>query len=149
MNYRTDRNLIQNNIVSLNYLVSTPGITNSLLNGEMEYKKIIELFKAKNISVKEFQITINDLYIDNSKDFIIKKFLIENFEIGTKKDFVKLNDIKKLLKNTNELNNKDLLPLVDIIHNTFNDAEFKKNSSINNISIRNFFTKLKIKTLSN
>lgn len=108
--------------------------------------EIIDLFKAHKISVREFQITIKDLYIDNSKDFIIKKFLTDNFEIGNNHDSVKLRYIKKLLKEKNDIEIKDQQLLIDIIQKVFEKSEFKKHSTINNVSTRNFFILLKIKS---
>ena len=84
------------------------------------------------------------LYLNDNKD-IIKNILNDNFEIGNDKDYVKITDIRKLLKNTNELKDKDIVSLIYIIQDIFNEAEFKKHSTINNVSTRNFFMYLKIK----
>lgn len=92
---------------------------------------------------KELQ-EMKKLYLNDNKD-IIKNILNDNFEIGTSSDYVKMTDIRRLLKNTNELKDKDIVSLIYIIQDTFNDAEFKKHSTINNVSTRNFFIKLKIK----
>lgn len=116
--------------------------------GEMDENKkleIIDLFKTHNISVKEFEINIKDLYIDNSQNFIIKKFLTDNFENGIKQDYVKLVDIKRLLKESTSIEIRDQDFLINIVKSVFNKTEFKINSRIGNTGTRNFFKFLKMK----
>jgi hypothetical protein len=79
---------------------------------------------------------INYVQIDN-----IKKILLDNYEIGESKDFVKLKDIKETLKK-NGIVEKDVITLKYLIEDTFEGVEFKDNTRVNNKGYRNIFIKL-------
>ena len=85
---------------------------------------------------------IRKLFLNDNKD-TIKNILLENYEISTDKDYVKLKDIKELLKN-NGIKEKDIVTIMKIVLDTFDDILFFKVSHINNKQIYNFFKCLKL-----
>ena len=87
--------------------------------------------------------SMQNMYLDDNKD-VIRDILIENYQIGNEKDYIKNKDIKNLLEN-NDIK-KDANTVRKIVQSVFEDSEFKENSRINNISIRNFFINLKLQS---
>lgn len=121
-------------------------LSSSLLKLLIERYFLLKKNNYKYTIPKELE-QMRTLYLNDNKD-VIKDILLENFEIGDNTDFIKLIEIKKLLKNHSELKDKDVISLIYIIQDTFDGIEFKKDSTINNKSTRNFFAKLKIKETS-
>ena len=106
---------------------------------------ILQYFKLYNNKFIYMEPTnfynIRKLFLNDNKD-IIKNLLLETYEIGEDKDFVKLKDVKDILK-SNGIKEKDIISIIKIVLDTFEDSDFKENSCVNNKSIRNFFIKLK------
>ena len=74
----------------------------------------------------------------------IKRILLENFEMGySKDDFVKLKDIKSVLKNGG-VKEKDVITIKYIVEETFDTINFKEFRRIEHIGIKNSFQYLKI-----
>lgn len=87
--------------------------------------------------------SIRKLFLNDNKD-TIKNVLLDTFEIGEQTDYVKLKDIKDALK-TGGVKEKDIISIIKIVLDTFDEAEFKKHSHINNKQVKNFFINLKLK----
>jgi P4 family phage/plasmid primase-like protien len=84
-----------------------------------------------------------NLYLNDNKN-VIKELLLDNFEIGESKDFVKLKDIKETLKK-NGIVEKDVITLKYLIEDTFEDVEFKERAKLNSKDFYNVFINLSIK----
>ena len=110
------------------------GLLTILLN------KYIEL-RTNNFKYPEpvYLKTLCNLYLNDNKN-VIKDVLLENFEIGEAKDFVKLKDIKDTLKRNNIIE-KDIITLKYIVEDTFEGVLFKERSNL----CRNFFQSLTMK----
>lgn len=87
--------------------------------------------------------SMRKLYLNDNKD-VITDLLTEHFEKGDDKDYVKMTDIKAVLKQGG-VKEKDVITIQKLVEGTFEGVEFKANSSINKKSVRNFFLSLKVK----
>jgi len=96
---------------------------------DLESKKI-----EKQDNIKPVQLTQNEK--------TVKEILLENYEIGGNKDFVKLKDIKLLLKN-NDIKNKDIITIKYLVEETFEQVEFFDKKQINKKNERSLFLRLK------
>jgi P4 family phage/plasmid primase-like protien len=106
-------------------------------------KKYSELQKVDfKYSEPVYLKTLCKLYLNDNKN-VIKDILLESFEIGETKDFVKLKDIKDILKK-NGIIEKDVITLKYIVEETFEGVEFKERASIYNKSYHNIFIKLNL-----
>jgi hypothetical protein len=83
------------------------------------------------------------LYLNDNKD-VLTDILQEHFERGKEDDYVKMTDIKSILK-AGGIKEKDVITIRKLIEETFEDVEFKDNSRIKGKAVRNFFVKLKLK----
>jgi P4 family phage/plasmid primase-like protien len=87
--------------------------------------------------------TLCNLYLNDNKN-VIKDVLLENFDVGESKDFVKLKDIKETLKK-NGLIEKDVITLKYLIEDTFEGVEFRETAMIDRKNYRNIILKLHLK----
>lgn len=87
--------------------------------------------------------SIKRLFINDNKD-VIKTILLDSFELGDNHDFVKLKDVKEVLKN-NGVKEKDIISIIKIVLDTFDEVEFKERSKVNQKITLNYFLKLKLK----
>ena len=87
--------------------------------------------------------SMRKMYINDNKD-IIRDLLMDNFEKGGNKDYVKMVDIKNVLKNGG-IKEKDVITIQKLVLDIFNDIEFRENSYMNNKKERNYFIGLKTK----
>ena len=71
----------------------------------------------------------------------IKRILLEHFEIGEKNDYVKLKDIKSVLKNGG-VKEKDVITIKYIVEETFDTVEFYDIKKINTKMFKSIFYKL-------
>lgn len=85
------------------------------------------------------------LYLNDNKD-VITDLLLDNFEKGDDKDYVKLTDIKSILKQGG-IKEKDVVSIKKLVEETFDEVEFKDRSTVSKNRIRNFFLGLKMKNL--
>ncbi len=96
------------------------------------YNEPLKLTTIKNIYLNEYKDEINDL-------------LLENYEICDRIDevsFVKMKDIKDLLK-SNNIKEKDTLTLKYMVENLFNkNVEFVSRKEINNKNLKSIFLNL-------
>ncbi|NBP02846.1 MAG: hypothetical protein EBU90_22565 [Proteobacteria bacterium] len=83
------------------------------------------------------------LYLNDNKD-VITDLLLENYQQGDDKDYVKLTDIKNTLKQGG-IKEKDVISIKKLVEETFSEVEFREISSVDKKRIRNFFLKLKLK----
>ena len=90
--------------------------------------------------------SIRKLYLNDNKD-IIRETLKESLEKGSYKDFVKLKDIKKILK-YNNIKDKDILTIIRIILDEYDDVEFFEQKKMDNIKLYSIFTNIKIKIVN-
>lgn len=88
-------------------------------------------------------VSLRRLYLNDNKD-VITDLLHEHFEEGGQNDYVKLTDIKNVLK-TGGIKEKDIITIQKIVEETFEKVDYKENSSVNNRSMRRFFLRLKSK----
>ena len=87
---------------------------------------------------------IRKMFLNDNKD-IIKDTLLEMFEKSNdKKDYIKLKDIKDVLKSKN-IKEKDVITIIRIVMDTFEDTEFKTDTSIEKVRLFNIFIHLKYK----
>ena len=84
--------------------------------------------------------TLKNIYINTNKDDI-KNILTEQFEEGIETDFIKLKDVKSLLKDNNIT--KDIVSIKYIIQDIFPDCVFYERRMQNYIRVKNIFTNLK------
>ena len=80
----------------------------------------------------------------NDNKNVIIDLLLENFEVGESKDFVKLKDIKDTLKR-NGIVEKDIITLKYLIEDTYEGVEFKEIKKINNKQYYSIFINLNMK----
>lgn len=90
----------------------------------------------------EYLKTLCKLYVNDNKN-VIKDVLLENFEIGESVDFVKIKDIKSVLKK-NGIVEKDVITLKYIVEDMFEGVEFKDIKKINNKQYKSIFINLKL-----
>lgn len=69
----------------------------------------------------------------------IKRILLDNFEVGEPKDFIKLKDLKELLKN----NGLKEIDIISIVEETFDNVFYKTRKIINGKNCKNIFLSLK------
>ncbi len=126
-------------------------------NENIKLSNMINEYKKNNIvknNTSEYfirEINNNISILKNSKKLYkyeksteIEKCILENYEIGDKKSFVKLKDIKTLLKKNNikELENTTLKYMIE---NLFNgDVEYYNRKQIENNHFRNIFLNLRV-----
>jgi P4 family phage/plasmid primase-like protien len=87
--------------------------------------------------------SMRKLYLNDNKD-VITDLLLESLETGGDKDYVKLTDIKNILKQGG-VKEKDVITIKKLVEDTFDEVEFKEMSSVNNKKIRNYFLGLRLK----
>jgi putative DNA primase/helicase len=116
---------------------------------ETIYKGLLTILlnKYKELQACEFKYpepvylkSLCNLYLNDNKN-VIKDILLENFEIGEKGDFVKLKDIKEVLKK-NDIIEKDIITLKYIVEDAFEGIEFKEKTTIDRKSCKSVFLKL-------
>ena len=86
---------------------------------------------------------IRKIFLNDNKG-VIKEILRESLDKGFDTDYVKLIDIKNILY-SKQVKEKDVLTIIRIILDEFEDVEFKENSKIHNKQMRNYFKGLRIK----
>jgi prophage antirepressor-like protein len=131
-----DKEMIYNEVKESSKLIGYDE-SNELEHKRLDIKKLeleIELAKLRQEPMKEKG---NELQIR------IKRVLLDNFEVGGPKDYVKLKDIKLVLKNGGVKEN-DIISIIKIVLDTFEESEFKEKSTVNNKFLRNYFLKLKL-----
>lgn len=105
--------------------------------------KIDKLLNEKEIlenSFKQTSQSVDEIILHQN----IKQLLLQNYApSNNKKDFVKLTDIKALLKE-HGIPKNDANVLQEIAQSIFPKSAFKATSTIYSKQIRNFFTCLKI-----
>lgn len=87
--------------------------------------------------------SMRKLYLNDNKD-VITDLLLENYEKGDDKDYVKLTDIKNTLKQGG-IKEKDVISIKKLVEETFSEVEFREISSVDKKRIRNYFLGLKLK----
>jgi phage/plasmid-associated DNA primase len=109
----------------------------------------IFITRYKQLLIKDFKYTepevfqnIKNLYINDSKDDL-SNILRENLEAGSKTDFVKLKDIKQILKSNGF--NKSLVSVKYIIQDLFEECEYYDTKMINYKNYKSIFYKIKIR----
>ena len=105
-------------------------------------KILIQEYKNIEISINNPFETIKNMYIDDNKDDIID-ILSTNYQIGEDTDFIRIKDIKDLLKNNYGLST-DLISLKHIVISIFDDVIFHDRKKIDQIDHRNIFSNLKM-----
>lgn len=108
---------------------------------------VILLNKYSELKDSEFKYTepvylktLCNLYLNDNKN-VIRDILLENFEIGEVKDFVKLKDIKDTLKR-NGIVEKDIITLKYIVEDTFEEVIFREHTKVNNKAYKSIFLNL-------
>ena len=86
-------------------------------------------------------VNLKNLYINDSKTEITN-ILCEKFETGSKSDFVKMKDVRDVLKYNNI--EKDSVSIKYIFQDIFDNCEFFDKKQINNKEIRSIFIGVKI-----
>lgn len=120
-----------------NNMVKTNNINDKIKLTDLERFNI----DSKFIPLIGYKLVNTEILTDYHRNNKIKEILLQNFQIGKSKDFVKLKDIKEILKN-NGIVEKNNITLNNIVQNMFEDVEFKERININNKSYRNIFLKL-------
>ena len=87
-------------------------------------------------------ISMRKMYLNDNKD-VITDLLQEHFEQGEDKDFVKMTDIKNVLKQGG-IKEKDIITIQKLVEEVFEDAEFKSDTTINGDRIRRAFVRLRL-----
>lgn len=87
-------------------------------------------------------ISMRKMYLNDNKD-VITDLLQEHFEQGDDKDFVKMTDIKNVLKQGG-IKEKDIITIQKLVEEVFEDAEFKSDTTINGDRIRRAFLRLRL-----
>jgi len=87
--------------------------------------------------------SMRKLYLNDNKD-VITDLLLENYEQGDDKDYVKLTDIKNTLKQGG-IKEKDVISIKKLVEETFSEVEFREMSRVNNVPLRNYFLRLTTK----
>jgi P4 family phage/plasmid primase-like protien len=86
-------------------------------------------------------MSIRKMYLNDNRDKV-KDALMEEYELGTKFDFVSLKDIKMLFQEK-ELGEKDIITITKYVHDVFqNDdetLEFCEKTKIKQVDVRNVF----------
>ncbi|NDG30186.1 hypothetical protein EB118_08940 [bacterium] len=108
-------------------------------------KKKPLLLNSKDCCTFYFNVAkcVRKLYLNDNKD-VITDLLLENYQQGDDKDYVKLTDIKNTLKQGG-IKEKDVISIKKLVEETFSEVEFREISSVDKKRIRNFFLKLKLK----
>lgn len=113
---------------------------------QMVYKGLLSILLKKYTELKDSQFkytepvylkTLCNLYLNDNKN-VIKDVLLENFEIGEATDFVKVKDVKDILKK-NGIVEKDVITLKYIVEDTFEGVEFKDRVGIAYKNLYNVF----------
>ena len=80
----------------------------------------------------------------NDNKSVIEETLKEYFDIGSDDDYVKLMDVKRVLKNSN-IKEKNLVSLIYIIEDLFENVKFIYDTGVNNDRKYKIFKNLKTK----
>jgi putative DNA primase/helicase len=88
-------------------------------------------------------VSMRNLYLNDNKE-AIHELLEEHIEKGDAKDYVKMTDIKALLKQGG-VKEKDVISIQKLVEDHFEDVEFRENSYVNNKKVRNYFLGIKLK----
>jgi P4 family phage/plasmid primase-like protien len=96
----------------------------------------------KYIEPKVF-CSIRKMYINDNKD-VIRDLLLENFEKGGSMDYVKMINVKNVLK-TGGVKEKDVITIQKIVEDLFEGVEYKECSKVQNVSVRSYFLGLRFK----
>jgi P4 family phage/plasmid primase-like protien len=87
---------------------------------------------------------IRKMFLNDNKD-IIKETLLEMFEESTNRnDYIKLKEVKDVLK-CKGIKEKDVITIIRIVTDTFENVEFKEDTTINHKHTRTCFLSLKSK----
>lgn len=114
---------------------------------------IIDLFKEHGINICEFEFLVKELYVNDSKDFLIRNLIINYFKIGNEQDYVSKMFLKKFLKKNNKtIVENDFTNLVSIVeyifknlHDNTKGVEYKFDNMIKGIRYRRSFFRLTLK----
>ena len=111
---------------------------------------VILLNKYKLLRENDFKYTepvylknLCKLYLNDNKS-VIKDILLENLEVGTCEDFVKIKDIKSILKNNGIKIDKDIITLKYLVEDTFEGVQFLSSKTIDYVKYYSLFINLKI-----
>jgi hypothetical protein len=144
----------------------------SLQTGNVKVIKVLKIYIVKNQKKMEtiihyflreyrvrgefFNCTLNHIYnvieecisLENLKDTVdtksrIKRILLENYQVSNEKEYVKLKDIKDILKQNNI--KEDIENVKEIVTEMFDGVEFHDRKGINYKELRSVFFNLKIK----
>lgn len=101
--------------------------------------------KNNNYKYSEPKIfsNIRKMYINDNKD-LIRDLLMDNFEIGQNKDYVKMVDIKNVLK-SGGMKEKDVVTIQKLVEDIFEGAEYRDDTHLERNRVRRVFTGLKYK----
>lgn len=127
------------NTLKSNCIIETDLVLKNIIQDSFEGIEFKDVKKRNN---KQYYNIFQTLTFKNLNDYsFIKDVLLENFQIGEAKDFVKLKEIKDTLKKNNIIETNGEI-LKNIVKNTFEGVEFKENTRVNNKSQKNIFLKL-------
>jgi P4 family phage/plasmid primase-like protien len=88
-------------------------------------------------------VSMRKMYLNDNKD-VITDLLQEHFEQSDHKDYVKITDIKNVLKQGG-IKEKDIITIQKLVEEVFEDAEFRNDSTVNGDRVRRVFVGLKLK----
>jgi phage/plasmid-associated DNA primase len=86
-------------------------------------------------------VSLRKLYLNDNKD-VITDLLNENFEKGEESDFVRLKDVKAVLKNS-QVKEKDVITIIKLVEEMFDGVEFINDTFRNGERHRRVFWGLK------
>lgn len=105
------------------------------------YKKLYDN-KFKYKEPKNMELSKN-IYLNDNKG-AMSEILKEHFELGDENDFIKLKDIRQILKN-NDIKEKNALSLIYTIEDLFDGVKYIHDSVINHVRIQRSFRYMKMK----
>jgi P4 family phage/plasmid primase-like protien len=128
-------------------LINYTNIQKELISSGLLLLLLENYKKLKNLDYK-YQEPINlcilkNIYLNDNKS-VIEETLKEYFDIGSDDDYVKLMDVKRVLKNSN-IKEKNLVSLIYIIEDLFENVKFIYDTGVNNDRKYKIFKNLKTK----